>query len=144
MSKARKLPEAAPDEIAAPIVLNNTNGPRVVPFGGVSDGGVGVIDMERMRFAPGINMPKDPKEFATVRRLPGYQRWLAEGVFTELEDVSEISTVGGAVGAVLEASSSRVSVQWWRKRETRPTAIKLLDAKISDMTRYRTQGDDQK
>ena len=128
---------------SVPIILNNTNGPRVIPYGGVSsEDGTGVIDLERMRFVAGLNMPADPEAFAQVSVLPSYKRWVAEGILEELEAVSDVPTVGKADEVVIEASASRKSMEWWLSQEVRPSVRKKLEAKISEMTRQRVSKDD--
>ena len=128
-AKKKESAEAA----SPPIVINTTQGPRFIPFGGVSDGGVGIIDMERMKFHAGLNAPKDPDEFAKVSALDSYKRWLAEGVFQEIRDVSEIPTIGNADNVIIEASASRPSMEWWLENESRSAVAKKLKAKIADM-----------
>jgi hypothetical protein len=139
--KAKKS-EAPVARESTPIVINNTNGPRYIPFGGVSEGaGNSVIDLERMKFAGGFNAPQNGN-FQTVRKFDSYKSWLADGSLTEIDSVEEISTVGGAVAHVLELSSSRPSIEWWLRNETRPGVKIQLKAKITEMKRHRTPGDE--
>lgn len=145
MNKAKKATADSPvaRESRAPIVINNTNGPRYIPFGGVSEGaGNSVIDLERMKFAGGFNAPQNGN-FQTVRKFDSYKSWLADGSLTEIDSVEEISTVGGAVAHVLELSSSRPSIEWWLRNETRPGVKTQIKAKLAEMKRHRTPGDEE-
>ena len=137
-----KKRQEEPEPARTPIVINTTRGARIVPFGGVSDGGVGLIDMERMRFAPGMNAPKDADNFATVSAFPSYKRWVKEGVLQEICDVSEIPTIGNADERIIEASSSRSSMEWWMKQEQRSAVRKKLKAKIAEMRAPRAGEED--
>lgn len=141
---AKKKPEASTELATPPIVLNNTNGPRYIPYGGVTAGDPSgaVVDLERMKFASGLNMPKDPDKWAIVSALPSYQEWKDDGVFQELQSVDEVPTIGDADEKIIEASSSRPSMEWWLKQETRSKLRGKLKKKIADMKRRRTPGDE--
>lgn len=141
---AKKKSEASTELATPPIVLNNTNGPRYIPFGGVTadDPSGSVVDLERMKFASGLNMPKDPEEWAIVSALPSYKGWLAAGVFQELQSVAEVPTIGDADEKIIESSSSRPSMEWWFKHETRSKLRGKLKKKIAEMKRHRTPGDE--
>lgn len=139
-NKARKVTDSPATRHRTPIILNNTDGPRYVGHGGVSDGTGAVnavVDLKRMKFAPGFNAPKPLEAFNIVREIHGYKGWVEREEFTEIESVEEISTIGGAVDSVLEQSSSRASMEWWLEQETRPAVRKKLEAKIAEMTRRR-------
>lgn len=138
--QARKIPETPGVRHRTPIVLNNTDGPRFVGYGGVSDGTGAknaVVDLKRMKFAPGFNAPKPLEAFTIVREIHGYKGWVEREEFTEIESVEEISTIGGAIDSVLEQSSSRASMEWWLEQETRSAVRDKLVAKIREMTRRR-------
>ena len=143
MSAKRKANEPTPELATPPIVLNNTSGPRFIPFGGVSSGGVGVVDLERMKFGSGLNMPKDPEEWAIVSEMRSYKQWIEEGVLEELTSVDQVPTVGDADEKIMEASSSRPSMEWWLSQEKRPKIKAKLRKKIADMTRHRMPGDEE-
>lgn len=136
---AKKIKDTA---ARIPIVINTTRGPKIIPFGGISDGGVGVIDMERMKFWAGLNAPKDAKDFENVSQFDSYSRWVKDGTFQEIDDVSEIPTIGNADEVIIEASASRTSMEWWLVQEVRPAVRKKLEAKIKEMKRRRTPGDE--
>jgi len=143
MTKVKKSEAPVAREKKTPIVLNNTNGPRYIPFEGVSDGAANsVIDLSRMKFAGGFNAPKNDDDFATVREFESYKRWVGDGSFTEIESPDEISLVGKAVETVIEASSSRPSIEWWLRNESRPGVRTQLKKKLAEMKRHRTPGDE--
>jgi len=126
-----------------PIVLNNTQGPRIIPFGGVSsDDGTSVIDLERMKFHAGLNAPKDPSEFAKVSALPSYKQWVKQGVLEELESLDEIPVVGKADDVIIEASASRSSMEWWLAHETRSSVRTKLKTKLAEMKKQRFPQED--
>lgn len=125
-----------------PIVINTTQGPRFIPYGGVSDGEGGVVDLERMKFASGFNAPKDPESFAVVSALPSYQGWIRSGVLQEIESVDDVPTIGDADDKIIEASSSRPSIEWWLAKETRQRVKAKLRKKIAEMKRHRAPGDE--
>ena len=143
MSAKAKKTETEVVPATPPIVLNNTNGPRCIPFGGVSNGGVGIVDLERMTFASGLNMPKDPEEWAIVSQLESYAGWVASGVLEELTSVGEVPTIGDADDKIIEASASRPSMEWWLAQEQRPKVKAKLRKKIAEMRRHRTPGDEE-
>lgn len=142
MTAKRKSAERTQDAKSVPIVINNTDGPRYIPYGGVSDGEGGVVDLKRMKFASGFNMPADPDEFEVVRNLHSYKKWVHDGVLTEISDVAEITTVGGADKQVIEASASKVSIQHWYELEQRASVKSKLKAKLAEFKRYNTPGGD--
>lgn len=125
-----------------PIVINTTQGPRIIPFGGVSNGGIGIIDMERMKFHAGLNAPKDPDEFAKVSSLPSYKQWVKDGVLQEISDVSEIITLGDLDEKIIESSASRTSMEWWLANEERSSVCKKLKVKIAEMRAPRPGNDE--
>ena len=143
MSAKRKSTEPTAELATPPIVLNNTNGPRYIPYGAASDADTpGIVDLERMKFASGLNAPKDPEQWAIVSELHSYKTWVDQGVLEELQLVSEVPTVGGADEKIIEASSSRPSMEWWLKHETRPGVKTKLRKKIAEMKRHRMPGDE--
>jgi hypothetical protein len=95
-----------------------------------------------MKFASGFNAPADPSEFEIVRNLHSYKKWVREGVLTEISDVAEITQVGGADKQVIEASASKLGIEFWHAVEQRRPVKVRLEAKLAEFKRFNAPSGD--